>query len=145
MRYICILNGSSKFHLRRFHNKRLISVGRHVPCLVGICDSVNNLSSRTVLHHVCRVRSMNNFQDCWTHRARGLAGECFPRSKSRRVSAADAASSCRGAKWPRKLVNCCQFDYGTSDKRVQFWLGLRLPSGGKFSRPCAHWSHVGAY
>lgn len=107
----------------RFHNKRLISVGRHVPRYVASQDrdSVNNLSSKTVLHHVCRVRSMNNFQDCWTHYADGLVRECFPRSKSRR-----ARFCCwRGEllsrrKMTAKVGQLLPVDYDACDKRVHF-------------------------
>ncbi|TGZ32161.1 hypothetical protein DBV15_01120 [Temnothorax longispinosus] len=46
--------------------------------------------------------------------------------KSARVSAADAASSCRGAKWPRKLVNCCQFDHGLQRQTRTVSAGVTL-------------------
>lgn len=151
---ISILTRSSKLYLRRFHNKRLISVGRRVPRHVqrGIATALIIYHPKTVLHHVCRVRSMNNFQDCWIHYADGLVRECFPRSKSRRASVADAASSCRGAKWPRKLVNCCQLTVGRNQrKRVHFFDGseggARSLSGEKkiFCRRHSSVVHVGAH
>lgn len=54
--------------------------------------------------------------------------------KSRRASVADAASSCRGAKWPRKLVNCCQVDHEAATNAYIFDQGSALAIRWKIFR-----------